>query len=78
MEAFIVSVTEKVAAEQNTGTKYWGQHGEDSKQGGKERRRKKKKKKMTVLANLKLSFLLQEKTLQHVLANLPRIASQHR
>lgn len=39
---------------------------------------KKKKKKMTVLANLKLSFLLQEKTLQHVLANLPRIASQHR
>lgn len=31
-----------------------------------------------VLANLKLSFLLQEKTLQHVLANLPHTASQRR
>lgn len=34
-EAFIVSVTEKIAAEQNTRTKYWGQRGEDIEQGGK-------------------------------------------
>lgn len=37
-EAFIVSVTEEIAAEQNTCTKYWGQHGEDIEQGAKERR----------------------------------------
>lgn len=33
----MVSVTEKIAAEQNTSTKYWGQCGEDIEQGGKER-----------------------------------------
>lgn len=56
--------------------KYWGQSGEDIEQGGKESQ--KKKKKTTVLANLKLSFLFQEKMLQHVPVNLPHIASQCR
>lgn len=31
----MVSVTEKIAAEQNTHTKYWGQCGEDIEQGEK-------------------------------------------
>lgn len=59
-----MSVIEKIAAEQNTHTKYWGQCGEDTEQDGKERGGGK-----ADLANLKLSFLLQEKTLQHVPAN---------
>lgn len=32
-----MSVIEKIAAEQNTHTKYWGQCGEDTEQDGKER-----------------------------------------
>lgn len=39
----MVSVTEKIAAEQNTRTKYWGQCGEDIEQGGKERGGEKKR-----------------------------------
>jgi len=74
-EAFIVSVTEEIAAEHNTCMKYWGQHAEDIEQGGKEGGGKEKKKK-TDLANLKLSFLLQAKTLQRALANSPRVASR--
>lgn len=33
----MVSVTEKIAAEQNTRTTHWGQCGEAIEQGGKER-----------------------------------------
>lgn len=73
---------EKAAAEQNTCTNRWGQCGGDVEEGGEEKKQttiaKKKKKKATVLANLKLSFSLQEKTLQHALVPLPHPASQRR